>query len=203
MAKRIDRTGMKFGKLTITDEYRINKRTMAVCQCECGNTKDNIRVSSLTSGNTMSCGCEHYGKYKIKNKALYQSWWAMVDRCNNPKSQPYKNYGGRGVKVCERWLDYDNFAEDMVDGHEKGLTIERVNVDGNYEKDNCCWVTQAQQCQNWRHSVKITYKGETKPYGTFAREYGLIRSTVKSRLDLGWSIHDALNTPVKTQYRSK
>jgi len=214
MGNMIDRVGQKFNRLIIQSQYYKNNKTRAICKCNCGVIKD-INLYSVTSGNTKSCGCHRIentrkiglvkgSKYKIAHKIFYNIWRGMIQRCTNPEMNNYKYYGGRGITVCDKWLDYDNFIDDMYDSYSKGLTIERVNVNGNYQPSNCCWVTKADQNRNQRKTIFITYNGQTKPRETWAKEYGLYGSTVKDRLSRGMSIHDALNTPSRTkQYRSK
>jgi len=156
--------GMKFGRLTVLEETGGRNKDGKVlwkCQCECGNIKTNSG-SNLISGAIKSCGClrteivrENSIKHGMWRTPTYQTWENMLKRCNNKKNKAYKDYGGRGIKVCERWLNFINFFKDMGIRPE-GLTIERKNNELGYFKENCCWATQAQQNrnkrprQNWR-----------------------------------------------------
>lgn len=112
----------------------------------------------------------------------------------NPKSASYPNYGGRGIKVCERWMDFDNFLADMGERPE-GLEIDRKDNDGNYEPGNCRWATIKQQCNNTRYNHKITYNGKTLNLVEWASVLGMKKGTLGNRLKRGWSIERALTTP--------
>lgn len=183
-----------YGRLTILREGKgkiyngKNIRTL-ICRCLCGNEKEIVR-SSLISGLTNSCGClarentiKRSTKHGYATKGIsktYSNWHKMIDRCHNKKDLDYRYYGARGIKVCERWRESIlNFVEDMG---EKPLdkTLDRIDNDGNYCKENCKWATRSEQQQNTRKSkgvVSFTYLGETKtvkewsiikniPYGT-------------------------------------
>lgn len=120
----------------------------------------------------------------------YSSWKMMIQRCTNPRNGNYAYYGAKGVKVCERWLTFENFLEDM--GERKGYkTIERVNRDGDYEPSNCRWATRKEQAQNRRDTRLITLHGVTKSLTQWAREKKLGVNMIRSRLARGWSIEDA------------
>lgn len=151
--KLIDRTGQKFGKLTVLEQSGRNtsKKVLWKCRCECG--KETITDSgSLVTGNTTSCGCylkERITKHGGWDKASYNTWRAMMRRCYNPKDKDYKRYGAIGVTVCERWRDYLNFAADM--GEPEGdETLDRANVYGIYEPSNCRWAGVQTQNRNTR-----------------------------------------------------
>lgn len=151
--------GDKFGQLIIVDIVRHNFKTKGLCLCSCG-TKKPIMPGDLRTGRVVSCGCKkrkdaanrqykhgHATKYGPLSPT-YKKWIAMKDRCYNPSSTSYEYYGGRGIKVCERWKDsFENFLADM--GHvPEGLTLERKNSDKDYSPDNCCWATREEQIQN-------------------------------------------------------
>lgn len=122
----------------------------------------------------------------------------MLSRCRNPKIRSYKDYGSRGIKVCEEWLEFENsYKWALSSGYKENLTIDRIDVDKDYSPENCRWATTKQQARNRRTSVFITYKGETKVLKDWAIEYGINSCTLTGRLERGWSIEDALNKPVK------
>jgi hypothetical protein len=209
MGRFIDLTGQKFGRLTVQelsgrDNYR---QIMWNCACDCGNTK-RIKGSSLRSGATKSCGCYNreqskkanitHGQLKDRSmSSVYSRWHGMIQRCSNPKCKAYKHYGGRGIKVCPRWLEsFENFYEDMGD-HPLGMSLDRKDNDGDYCKENCRWATQVEQRSNMRSNVWIDYKGETKTRTQWAHRLGMSVETLRGRLNrLGWSIERALTTPV-------
>ena len=119
----------------------------------------------------------------------------MKKRCESPKSDSYENYGGRGIKVCERWQTFENFLADMGQRPTSDHTIERIDLDGNYEPNNCIWIPRREQFLNMRKSVKITINGDTRIVAEWARLYKINPYTVYDRLDAGWSPADAVLTP--------
>lgn len=173
MARFLDLTGQRFGRLEVISFSRDIKsgtrnRKYWNCVCDCGNAKE-VRTDSLTSGNVKSCGCikkeqdainltSEYGfkpKYKIQNRRLYQCWRGMKRRCFDAKDKRYYRYGGRGITVCNEWLDYDIFAKwALNNGYREDLTIDRINNDGNYEPSNCKWSTHKEQALNRSTSLK-------------------------------------------------
>ena len=175
-----DLTGQRFNRLTVIRYLDKSERTVRtynwLCQCDCGKTVK-ANANKLKNGLQQSCGClkeeRKYEignlnkKYKYSNKRLYGVYKSMLSRCYDEKHREYKNYGGRGIAVCEDWRnDYDAFAEWALnagyDMHAEygGCTIDRKDVDGNYEPDNCTWITNAEQQNNRRDNVVIAYKGE-------------------------------------------
>ena len=156
--------GMRFARLTVVERAGSTSYGKALwrCVCECG--KEVVAATgSLMSGNTSSCGCyflDRITKHGGSNKGSYNSWRAMMRRCNNPKDKDYKNYGERGITVCQEWRDYRRFAADM--GEPTGSqTLDRIDVNGNYEPSNCKWSTPLEQLRNIRpkKSNKTGFKG--------------------------------------------
>jgi hypothetical protein len=129
---------------------------------------------------------------------LYQVWAALKYRCLNPNSSKWKNYGGRGITVCKRWIDsFENFLEDMGERPE-GSSLERINVDGNYEPGNCRWATQKEQQNNKRNNKKLTYKGKTQTIAEWSRELQISKVTLRERILRGWSVERTLSTPLRS-----
>ena len=156
--KLIDRVGQVFGKLTVIEQAGRNelKKVLWKCRCDCGN-EINVVAGSLVTGNTTTCGCVPKNfKHGGWNKSSYNTWRAMIRRCTNPKDKDYKNYGAKGVIVCQEWLDYATFAKDMGEpvGDE---TLDRINVYGNYEPLNCRWAGLTSQARN----VRVRANSET------------------------------------------
>ena len=155
--KLIDRTGQTFGELVVLMQAGRNKHKKVLwqCQCSCGN-KAVVVSGSLVTGNTISCGCKS-GSYKHggTGKSSYNSWRAMIRRCTIPTDKDYPRYGGRGISVCQNWMDYRNFAVDM--GEPSGdETLDRINPNGNYEPSNVRWASPTVQARNV--SVRKTTK---------------------------------------------
>lgn len=195
-----DLSGKRFGNLTA--QTRIGgPRNLWDCICDCGQSKK-ARAHSLKIGGTTHCGCkllENMSACRIQhgmiNTRQYTCWQNMKHRCTNPKSKQWHNYGGRGIKICDRWLEsFENFWEDMKDGYAPNLTIERKDNDGNYTKKNCIWITKREQHQNKRTNHLLTVDGRTQNVRQWAIEKGITPETIHARLRLGWAVEDAVNT---------
>lgn len=203
MSARLDLTGNVFGKLTAL-EFVPNKNSSWRCKCECGNVVVTL-TDSLRSGKSKSCGCgiresasvrfTTHGetKRKVRTKE-YIAWVKMHERCRSTSKN--KNiYFDRGIHVCDRWGVYENFLEDMGRKPE-GTSLDRLDNDKSYYKENCRWATQKQQCRNLRKNVSITFNNETKCIAEWAESLGIPYGRLQSRLrDYGWSVERALTTP--------
>lgn len=202
--KRIDLTGKKFGRLKVIKQADTVKGHLRWhCKCDCG--KDTIVYgSSLKNGNTTSCGCYKtenakrlYSGVRQNDKHLYGVWNGIKQRCRNSNHKSYPNYGGRGINVCDEWANnYESFYYWSINcGYKKGLEIDRINNDGNYEPNNCRWVEREIQANNKRNVTLFTIGQTTKSLSQWCREYNQDYFLVRQRIyKLGWSIETALNT---------
>lgn len=207
MSKAIDLTGQKFGRLTVIQraENR-NGKTMWMCQCDCGNEKI-TQTMNLTHGDTKSCGClqketikEIASTHKKSKTKLYRVYLHIKERCSNPSSKSYSDYGGRGISVCDEWLDsYEKFMDwSYENGYKDGLQIDRMDNDGNYEPSNCRWTDRVTQANNRRNNNFIEFNGEKRTLSEWEKETGIGQSTIWARIyKLNWSIEKALTTPVR------
>lgn len=205
--KFIDLTGQKFNRLTVVKYHGKvgSHNTVAwLCTCDCGKALI-VRSGSLKTGKQKSCGCFRkdfkmvHGGYKLK---AFRIWATMKQRCLNPDATSFKAYGGRGIKVCDRWLEFENFLVDMGEKPEN-MSIDRIDVNGNYEPSNCRWATAKTQSSNRRDNHILTAFGQSKSLAAFADEYKLGYNTLVRRITKGWEIERALLEPVKMQFRNK
>lgn len=200
-----DLTGQKFGRLTVIKSFTKNKRIYCECICECGNKTITRYDHLLTSSNTKSCGClrkeknriiakKNFTTHGLRYSRLYIIFTGMKQRCYNQKNPSYPRYGGRGIKICDEWLnDFMNFYNwAMSNGYDDKLSIDRIDVNGNYEPSNCRWETNQNQCRNRRTTHYLTYKGQTHSLREWAEIYNINSKTIATRISRGWSIKDAL-----------
>lgn len=201
--------GQRYGCLTVlrqgeTIGPKSARQRTIICHCECGQ-ETTQRASGIFTGRIVSCGCvkrqkasarlrRHGAVARGRRPASYGSWRDMRGRCNNPGHRQYKDYGGRGVSVCERWDDYAVFISDMGEP-APGLTIERIDVNGHYEPSNCRWATKKEQALNKRTSVRLQHGGELKTVAEWAAATGLASACIRGRLKLGWPVALALTLP--------
>jgi len=200
MPKIIDLTGQRFGRLTAIKraENDATGRAQWLCQCECGGGKT-VKADLLRRGSTTSCGCaareqrtkaarsQRHAFSKASMPREYASWWAMLARCNNPDHRGYHCYGGRGVRVCDRWANsFRAFVEDMG-RRPVGHSLDRIDQDGHYTPDNCRWATRKEQANNRRNNRLITAHGKTMTIAQWAEATGLKYWVIRHRLDRGMS----------------
>lgn len=207
-----DLTGKKFGRLTAIYYQKHQTKTGRfrskwLWQCDCGKTTL-VETYKVTSGHTSSCGCllkevisrtaaeGKFHKHMLARTKEYKSWESMLRRCNNPTDKRYHNYGGRGIKVCERWYSVENFYTDMGK-RPAGTTLGRIDNDKGYSPENCRWETQAQQQNNKSTNTTLTLNGEIKNLGQWAKSLGIHPTTLSTRLRDGWSVEKALTQPVR------
>jgi len=206
-----DLKGQRFGRLLVLYDTgeREHRNVVWHCRCDCGNEVD-IRGCSLTSGNTTSCGCYnrertaeahtvHGMNRQGKIHPVYHIWSTMIQRCENPNDKRYKDYGGRGIMVCPEWHNPVVFISwALVNGWRKGLQIDRIDNNGNYEPGNCRWATRKEQQRNRRNNRFITFNGKTQTTAEWAEELNILVQTLYARIDaLHWPIERALTEPVR------
>lgn len=204
---------LRFGYLTVICENGRTNRGDVLwrCKCDCGNI---ILVKSvnLSHGYVKSCGCMTTNMIREKNSGhglcdtkLYSVWGGMKSRCYDSKNREYNNYGGRGINVCEEWKkDFVSFYTWAINnGFRDDLTIDRIDNNKGYSPDNCRWITNREQQRNKRNTIYLTYGGIEKSLSEWSEVTGISRSTIKSRMKLGWTVEEALETPVGTRIKRK
>ena len=213
MSKLKDLTGRRFGRLTVVERAEDcilssgRKFVQWKCVCDCGNTTYVTSVH-LINGDNVSCGC--YGKERrteatvkrekthgMSRQRIYHLFQNMKYRCTSPKSPQYKQYGGRGIKVCDEWLSPDGFERfyqwSLENGYDDSLSIDRIDVNGDYTPENCRWTDWETQYNNTTKTVRLTYNGKTQSAAQWAREIGVDRHTIYDRIRKGLPIEEVLS----------
>ncbi len=209
-----DLTGESFGRLLVIGRATNNRlgNSRWFCVCQCGKERT-ILGSSLKNNHTQSCGClrreitkkQHtkHGHRRDGFTKVYSCWNSMIQRCTNPNDRHYGDYGERGISVCEEWLKFKNFLEDMGEP-SIGLQIDRIDNDKQYCKSNCRWATKKQQMRNRRNNVYLTHNGEKQLLVEWADRCGVSYGVLWERIyRYGWSTGRALTTPVREQRRTR
>ena len=216
MTSRVDMIGKRFGKLVVialSEERGSRGQLKYECLCDCGQTKI-IMGEDLRRGKVKSCRCEQSRIASSANKThggskerLYHVWQGIKNRCENENSPEYKNYGGRGIKICEEWHDYANFREFMfLKGYDpnapKGeCTIERIDINGDYEPANCTIITLSKQQRNKTSNKYLTLGGESKSVVEWAEELGVSSNVLYARIYTGMTDEEILTTPVRRVHK--
>lgn len=188
--------GFQFGSLTVLQLGKSNGNgAVWLCQCKCGTQKE-IRSSDMVQGKINSCGCEHKKRiadanvtHGMTNTRTYKLWGAMRSRCNRVN----QDYSCRGITYDERWESFENFLADMGEVPD-GLSLDRIDPNGNYKKSNCRWATQEQQANNKRSSVFIEYNNKKQTVSQWAKELNMNHFTLRSRLKKGLSAEQILTS---------
>lgn len=177
--------GKKFGRLTIIDasSFASNHARLASCVCECGKVAK-VRVRLLITGNTKSCGClkaeknrSVFTKHGGSKTKLYSVWLGIKERCIVTSNKSYKNYGGRGINICDEWIDYARFEKwAFSSGYTEGLTIERIDNNLGYYPENCTWAVRYEQNNNRRNNRIVTFKGQKKTLSQWSVATGINRA---------------------------
>lgn len=197
----IEMTGRRFNRLTVISETtRIHpKRPMYICLCDCGTMK-NVEGRRLREGVVKSCGC--LSKETTKSRSTthgmtdsveYKVWCGIKRRCLNKNDKRFQSYGGRGIKICDSWKNsFESFFSDM--GYRPdGFSIERIDVNGDYEPKNCKWIKLSSQASNKRSNIRITYNNTTRILSEWSMLTGIKPGTISARLNRGWSIKKSLS----------
>lgn len=217
MGKFIDLTGQRFGKLVVIKKVGKDKHGYSryMCLCDCGK-ETFVSSGQLLSKNTKSCGClkgevttarnKLTTKHGMRDAKIYRVWIEARRRCYNPNRTAYKNYGARGIKICDEWMGengFQNFYEwSVANGYNPNAkrgecTLDRIDVNGNYEPSNCRWISMKEQQNNRRNNHVVTYNGETLTVTQIAEKYKINRACLSYRLKSGKSLDEAINTPVR------
>lgn len=214
-----DIIGLKFNRLTVLElHHKVQKFKKNgsrggyieyyLCKCDCGK-ETIIEKWHITSGRTKSCGCIQkestsnlFSTHHLSKHQLYNTWCKMKERCYKPICKAYPNYGGRGIKVCDEWKNnFQNFYDwALSNGYKEDLTLDRIDVNGNYEPLNCRWISQKQQCNNKRTNFYITIYNRTQTLKEWCEEKDLNYSAVQARISRGWTIEDAMTIPIISGY---
>lgn len=217
MPKRLDLTGQRFGFLVVQSFAFYSKQKRHCywnCLCDCGN-KSIVSAQCLRRGYTKSCGCynsklkKQFGGHHIthgySSHPICNTYWSMKARCYNKNHDAYKRYGGRGITVCEEWLhSSDAFVKwALENGWKEGLTLDRIDVNGNYEPKNCRWITRSEQALNKRNTIFITYKNQKLTISQWSVKTGLSYTVINTRRHKGWSPEKILNTPINPKFSNK
>lgn len=209
-ARRIE--GQRFGRLVVEAPARIDRWAQVIwlCRCDCGGQIE-ARGKHLWSGGTKSCGCfrrEHSSFMNLRHgharsgrvTRTHQSWNSMVGRCTNPRDGRYRDYGGRGIKVCDRWMVFEEFLKDMGE-RPPGLTLERKDNNAGYSPENCKWATRKEQANNTRRNRVLEFCGERLSVAQWSERLSLNPENVYIRLKNGWSTPDALSPPMDSKFK--
>jgi len=193
--QRDDLSGLSFGLMVVERFSHVDnlRRAIWVCRCTCGNETESAS-SVLKSGKKISCGCALRERLSIGNlrhgmtgTKVWRTWIGMHNRCYRPSKDRYPQYGGRGIKVCERWHLFENFYEDMGDSPD-GMSIERIEVDGDYCKENCKWATPMEQGANKTNTIMVSLHGKLYPFAALVKLSGIKQATAYARIKTyGWT----------------
>ena len=208
MSAKVDITGRRFGRWTVIRDsgQRSNSRVLWECRCDCGTVKL-MSSNHLLKGRSLSCGClrnelslKKHTSHGLSKQKIYRIWAGMIARCYCQKQSNYQNYGGRGISVCDEWhSNFCSFYEwSMKNGYKEDLTIERIDVNGDYCPDNCKWIPRSEQCNNTRQSHFITIDGKTLTIKQWSKKIGMSDKVIRCRLRYGWNERDAVMIPKMT-----
>lgn len=204
-----DISGQRFGRLVAVEPVGKTpaRKTVWLCRCDCGQSP-RVVSGDLASGKVVSCGCHkaesaksRFSTHGLRRSPLYGTWANMVNRCTNPNSDDYADYGGRGITICDEWQRNFQAFHDYVtrlSGYgNPGYTLDRADNSLGYQPGNMRWATATEQSRNRRYNHLVTHLGKTQCLSAWAEETGIKADTIRARLRLGWSIDRALSTPTR------
>lgn len=205
VGRYMDLFGDKYGRLTPLYRVKTEKKmTLWHCRCDCGN-EVNVQIGHLRDGHTQSCGCLHSEqlvksntKHNLSGTRLYNIWSNMKSRCDDANDPKYKNYGARGVKVCNEWYEASVFFDwARQSGYSDDLTLDRIDVNGNYEPDNCRWVDYKTQSLNRTDNHYLTHNGKTQTMKEWSDECNIPYKVLEARINrYHWSVERALKNDI-------
>jgi len=209
---RTNLAGLKFNRLTVLELDPVigrGGRRYWFCLCDCGNTT-RVTTHKLRAGTTKSCGCysadslrEIRYKHGMVRTTEFKSWTEMRQRCTNQNNGAYKNYGARGITVCERWASFENFIADMGLKPSSDYSIERLDNNKGYSPENCIWADKLTQSRNRRSNLNYVYQGRTLCLSAWCEVFDLDQPSVYQRIkSLGWSFEKSITTPTRKRYTS-
>lgn len=213
MKKRIKAIGRRSGSLVVVAKASplasAKTNTRYYCKCDCGKIVTHF-LANIIKGSVSSCGCKTHENYSIaatkhgmRYSEEYYLWASMIQRCTNPNSTAYYKYGKRGIQICKKWFKFEGFFKDMGKRPSNKHTLERVDNNSGYCKENCIWATWNEQARNKRNSIKINYKGKTLPLATISELTGIKYATLLNRLNTNKSQKQLFfkgNLPKRNQY---
>jgi len=202
--------GQRYGRLNVLKHDGLRKgRNFYLCRCDCGK-ECSVLGARLRSGKTSSCGCFHRERISEANTkhgrsrtTEYGIWTQMRARCENPSNRAYQGYGGRGIRVCERWEEFSKFIADMGERPSSDYSLDRIDNNGNYEPANCRWATRAEQSSNRRNNIRVTIDNKEVTLAEAARMSGISGLVVWKRVRRGWPIEKALYEPIRKSRQEK
>lgn len=205
MATKIELSGKRIGRLTVVREVfwhdHAGKHRKWLCLCDCWNEREMFQ-DRLVKATTVSCGCwqkevtsKRLTRHGLSKSKVHAVWSAMLARCNNENNPAFNNYGGRGIKVCDRWMTFENFYADMGNPPFDGAELDRVNNNGWYSPENCRWASRKEQCSNTRQNVLVDIDGVIKTVAGWAEESGIAYKTISNRVKAGVTGKDLLARP--------
>lgn len=202
--------GQRFGRLMATGvrvwvERPSGKNLRYECICNCGATVNVRKPELVKQSGTVSCGCHQKRRNSDSRSSEYRSWAGLIDRCYNTKDKYFYRYGGRGIRVCDRWREsYANFLADIGRKPCRKSSIERIDNDADYSPQNCVWANSKTQANNRHTNRVVEYQGQVKTLTQWASVLGFACGTLRSRLvDYGMTVPEAFTTPINGCYREK